>query len=74
MLDLYRREIDRVMALCGWDDLAAIDATALGARRTIWRAPRRRDASAGKCGHGVDLDRQVVLGLDDPHGAGLASA
>ena len=29
VLDLYRRELDRVMALCGWDDLAAIDGTAL---------------------------------------------
>jgi L-lactate dehydrogenase (cytochrome)/(S)-mandelate dehydrogenase len=24
VLDLYRRELDRVMALCGWDDLRAI--------------------------------------------------
>ena len=31
VIDLYRRELDRVMALCGFDDLAAIDATALGA-------------------------------------------
>ena len=30
VLDLYRRELDRVMALCGWDDLAAINGTALG--------------------------------------------
>ena len=29
VLDLYRRELDRVMALCGWDDLAAIDGTSL---------------------------------------------
>ena len=29
MLDLYRREFDRVMALCGWDDLAAIDGASL---------------------------------------------
>ena len=29
VLGLYRRELDRVMALCGWDCLAAIDATAL---------------------------------------------
>jgi L-lactate dehydrogenase (cytochrome)/(S)-mandelate dehydrogenase len=29
ILDLYRRELDRVMALCGVDDLAAIDASAL---------------------------------------------
>ena len=29
VLDLYRRELDRVMALCGFDDLAAIDASAL---------------------------------------------
>ena len=29
VLDVYRRELDRVMALCGWDDLAAIDGTAL---------------------------------------------
>ena len=29
VLDLYRRELDRVMALCGWDDLAAIDGTTL---------------------------------------------
>ncbi|MGE3291512.1 MAG: alpha-hydroxy acid oxidase [Geminicoccaceae bacterium] len=29
ILDLYRRELDRVMALCGFDDLAAIDASAL---------------------------------------------
>ena len=29
VLDLYRRELDRVMALCGWDDLAAIDGAAL---------------------------------------------
>ena len=33
VLELYRREIDRVMALCGWDDLAAIDGTALHHRR-----------------------------------------
>ncbi|MFL5336600.1 MAG: alpha-hydroxy acid oxidase [Geminicoccaceae bacterium] len=33
VLDLYRRELDRVMALCGWDDLAAIDGTALHHRR-----------------------------------------
>jgi L-lactate dehydrogenase (cytochrome)/(S)-mandelate dehydrogenase len=31
VLDLYRRELDRVMALCGFDDLAAIDAGALAA-------------------------------------------
>ena len=31
VLDLYRRELDRVMALCGFDDLAAIDRTALDA-------------------------------------------
>ena len=29
VLDLYRRELDRVMALCGWDDLAAINGAAL---------------------------------------------
>ena len=29
VLDVYRRELDRVMALCGWDDLPAIDGTAL---------------------------------------------
>ena len=29
ILDLYRRELDRVMALCGFDDLAAIDASTL---------------------------------------------
>ena len=34
VLDIYRREIDRVMALWGWDNLAAIDRTALaGAER-----------------------------------------
>ena len=29
VLDIYRREIDRVMALGGWDNLAAIDRSAL---------------------------------------------
>ena len=29
VLDLYRRELDRVMALCGWDSLEAIDGSAL---------------------------------------------
>lgn len=29
ILDIYRSEIDRVMALGGWDDLAAIDRSAL---------------------------------------------
>ena len=32
VLDLYRRELDRVMALCGFDELAAIDASALAPR------------------------------------------
>jgi isopentenyl diphosphate isomerase/L-lactate dehydrogenase-like FMN-dependent dehydrogenase len=36
-LELFRREIDRAMALGGWDSLAAID------RSVLWRAP----ASAG---------------------------
>jgi L-lactate dehydrogenase (cytochrome)/(S)-mandelate dehydrogenase len=35
VLDLYRRELDRVMALCGWDNLAAIDRTALHGQRSI---------------------------------------
>ena len=38
MLDLYRREIDRVMALGGWDSLAAITADALGGRTNLARA------------------------------------
>ena len=29
VLEVYRRELDRVMALCGWNALDAIDATAL---------------------------------------------
>jgi L-lactate dehydrogenase (cytochrome)/(S)-mandelate dehydrogenase len=29
ILEIYRTEIDRVMALCGWDDIAAIDRKAL---------------------------------------------
>ncbi len=29
VLDIYRSEIERVMALCGWDSLAQIDRTAL---------------------------------------------
>ena len=29
VLELYRRELDRIMALCGCDDLAAIDASTL---------------------------------------------
>lgn len=32
VLDLYRRDIDRVMALGGWDSLAAIDGRALNRR------------------------------------------
>ncbi len=34
VLDLYRRELDRVMALCGWDDLGAINGIALGSEAT----------------------------------------
>ena len=29
LLEVYRRELDRVMALCGWDSLDAIDGSAL---------------------------------------------
>ena len=29
ILEIYRTEIDRVMALCGWDDLGAIDRSVL---------------------------------------------
>ena len=35
VLDLYRREIDRVMALGGWESLAAITADALDGRRWL---------------------------------------
>ena len=38
VLDLYRREIDRVMALGGWDSLAAITADALDGRANLARA------------------------------------
>ncbi len=31
VLDLYRRELDSVMALCGWESLSAIDSSALHA-------------------------------------------
>ena len=34
ILDLYRRELDRVMALCGWDDLRAVDGAALHGHRS----------------------------------------
>jgi L-lactate dehydrogenase (cytochrome) len=37
VLALYRGELDRVMALCGWDSLAAIDGSAL--RRPAIPAP-----------------------------------
>ena len=43
LLEVYRRELDRVMALCGWDSLDAIDGSALrghdvAAQRGIARA------------------------------------
>jgi L-lactate dehydrogenase (cytochrome)/(S)-mandelate dehydrogenase len=34
ILDLYRRELDRVMALCGWNDLRAVDGAALHGHRS----------------------------------------
>jgi isopentenyl diphosphate isomerase/L-lactate dehydrogenase-like FMN-dependent dehydrogenase len=29
-LDIYRREIDRVMGLCGWSRLSQVDRSVLG--------------------------------------------
>ena len=51
VLEIYRREIDRVMALGGWDDLEAID------RRALFHA----DADADLAGPGA-LDSRVAIG------------